>query len=60
MDRGVSGQDAYKVYNESEIIGTTSPELRSIKKKQSWWQVVVLMASPRFPAPLRTHPQTNS
>jgi YD repeat-containing protein len=33
--------DTFKVYNESEIIGSTSPEIRTIKKKKKWYQKLV-------------------
>jgi YD repeat-containing protein len=33
--------ETFKVYNESEIIGSTSPELRTIKKKKKWWQKLI-------------------
>jgi hypothetical protein len=29
----------FKVYNESEVIGSTSPEIRTIQKK--WWQTLI-------------------
>jgi YD repeat-containing protein len=35
--------DTFKVYNESEIIGSTSPEIRTIKKKKKWWQKLVMV-----------------
>jgi YD repeat-containing protein len=35
--------DTFKVYNESEIIGSTSPEIRTIKKKKKWWQKLVMI-----------------
>lgn len=37
----VNTADTYKVYNESEIIGTTSPEIRTIKKKKKWYQKLI-------------------
>jgi len=33
--------ETFKVYNESEIIGTTSPEIRTIKKKKKWYQKLI-------------------
>jgi LysM domain len=33
--------ETYKVYNESEIIGSTSPEIRTIKKKKKWYQKLI-------------------
>jgi len=33
--------DTFKVYNESEIIGSTSPEIRTIKKKKKWYQKLI-------------------
>jgi nucleoid-associated protein YgaU len=35
--------DTFKVYNESEIIGSTSPEIRTIKKKKKWYQKLVMV-----------------
>jgi nucleoid-associated protein YgaU len=35
--------DTFKVYNESEIIGSTSPEIRTIAKKKKWWQKLVMI-----------------
>jgi YD repeat-containing protein len=35
--------DTFKVYNESEIIGSTSPEIRTIKKKKKWYQKLVMI-----------------
>jgi hypothetical protein len=31
------------VYNESEIIGSTSPEIRTVAKKKKWWQRLVMV-----------------
>lgn len=33
--------DTFKVYNESEIIGSTSPEIRTIQKKKKWYQTLI-------------------
>jgi LysM domain len=33
--------DTFKVYNESEIIGSTSPEIRTVAKKKKWWQKLI-------------------
>jgi YD repeat-containing protein len=38
-----NSSDTFKVYNESEIIGSTSPEIRTIKKKKKWWQKLVMV-----------------
>ncbi|HWI10593.1 MAG TPA: LysM peptidoglycan-binding domain-containing protein, partial [Burkholderiaceae bacterium] len=39
----VNTADTFKVYNESEIIGSTSPEIRTIQKKKKWWQTLVMI-----------------
>ena len=31
----------FKVYNESEIIGSTSPEIRTVAKKKKWYQTLI-------------------
>ena len=31
----------FKVYNESEIIGSTSPEIRTLAKKKKWYQTLI-------------------
>jgi nucleoid-associated protein YgaU len=33
--------ETFKVYNESEIVGSTSPEIRTIKKKKKWYQKLI-------------------
>ncbi len=33
--------DTFKVYNESEIIGSTSPEIRTVAKKKKWYQKLI-------------------
>ena len=30
-----------KVYNESEVIGSTSPEIHTVAKKKKWWQKLI-------------------
>jgi YD repeat-containing protein len=37
----VNDAETFKVYNESEIIGSTSPEIRTIKKKKKWYQKLI-------------------
>lgn len=39
----VNSKDTYKVYNEGDIIGATSPEIRTKKKKKSFFQKLVLV-----------------
>jgi YD repeat-containing protein len=39
----INNHDTYKVYNESEIIGSTSPEIRTVEKKKKWWQKLVMI-----------------
>jgi nucleoid-associated protein YgaU len=31
----------FKVYNESEVIGSTSPEIRTVAKKKKWYQKLI-------------------
>ena len=31
----------FKVYNESEVIGSTSPEIRTVAKKKKWYQTLI-------------------
>jgi hypothetical protein len=37
----VNNFETFKVYNETEIIGTTSPELQTIQKKKKWYQKLI-------------------
>jgi hypothetical protein len=37
----VNNAETFKVYNEQEIIGSTSPEVRTLKKKKKWYQKLV-------------------
>ncbi|MEW8229303.1 MAG: HNH endonuclease [Candidatus Thiodiazotropha endolucinida] len=37
----VNDKESYKVYSESEIIGSTSPEVRVKQKKKKWYQTLV-------------------
>ncbi|MET0043083.1 MAG: LysM peptidoglycan-binding domain-containing protein [Candidatus Thiodiazotropha sp. 6PLUC3] len=37
----VNDKDSYKIYSESEIIGSTSPEVRVKQKKKKWYQKLV-------------------
>ncbi|MEW8008574.1 MAG: LysM domain-containing protein, partial [Candidatus Thiodiazotropha endolucinida] len=37
----VNDKESYKVYSESEIIGSTSPEVRVKQKKKKWYQKLV-------------------
>ncbi len=37
----VNNAETFKAYNESEIIGSTSPEIRTIKKKKKWYQKLI-------------------
>ncbi|MCU7929104.1 MAG: LysM peptidoglycan-binding domain-containing protein, partial [Candidatus Thiodiazotropha sp. (ex Dulcina madagascariensis)] len=39
----VNTKESYKVYSESEIIGSTSPEVLVKKKKKSWAQMLVMV-----------------
>jgi hypothetical protein len=38
---GANTADTFKVYNETEIIGSTSPEIRTIQKKKKWYQTLI-------------------
>jgi LysM domain len=39
----INNNNTFKVYNESEIIGSTSPEIRTVEKKKKWWQKLVMI-----------------
>ncbi|MET0005930.1 MAG: LysM peptidoglycan-binding domain-containing protein [Candidatus Thiodiazotropha sp.] len=39
----VNDKESYKVYSESEIIGSTSPEVRVKQKKSKWYQKLVMV-----------------
>ncbi|MEW8460667.1 MAG: LysM peptidoglycan-binding domain-containing protein [Candidatus Thiodiazotropha endolucinida] len=39
----VNDKESYKVYSESEIIGSTSPEVRVKQKKKKWYQKLVMV-----------------
>jgi LysM repeat protein len=41
ITNSVNNASSFKVYNESEIIGSTSPEIRTHKKKKRWYQKLI-------------------
>ena len=41
LANSVNDAHTFKVYNESEIVGSTSPEIRTIQKKKKWYQKLI-------------------
>ena len=37
----LNSAETFKVYNESKVIGSTSPEIRTVAKRLKWWQKLI-------------------
>jgi hypothetical protein len=37
-DQAANSAQTFKDYNESEVIGSTSPEIHTVANKKKWWQ----------------------
>jgi hypothetical protein len=40
-DQAANSAQTFKVYNESEVIGSASPEIYTVAKKKKWWQTLI-------------------